>query len=282
MLAGTAIYSDLTNSDSSEVSADSGKQISTLSSNLNFLGQRLSLNSNTISEVVQASPAPVSEPASKTESPAVTKSANGSTIYKVCSGDTLSSIAQRFGISVQKIKELNGLTSDMLHIGESLVINGKPVTVAVSRSGSSSAGKTSQSSAGTTSQSPAGSATGQKVVQKAAQYLGTPYKYGGSSPSGFDCSGFTQYIYGQFQISLARTAAGQYGYGISVNKADLLPGDLVFFHYMGGSGINHVGIYSGNGSFIHSSSGSAGSVTYSSLSSQYYAANYVGAKRVIR
>lgn len=118
---------------------------------------------------------------------------------------------------------------------------------------------------------------GTSVVSKAKQYIGSRYVYGGSSPSGFDCSGFTSYVYKQFGVSLNRTAAGQYSNGTAVSKAQLQPGDLVMF---GKSGINHVGIYIGGGQMVHAANPSRG-VTIDTINSGYYANNYVGARRVM-
>lgn len=85
------------------------------------------------------------------------------------------------------------------------------------------------------------------VVAYASNFLGTPYQYGGNGPSTFDCSGFTCYVFRHFGIGLPRTAAGQQGVGVAVSSANLQPGDLVFF----GSPAHHVGIYVGNGCYIH-------------------------------
>ena len=87
---------------------------------------------------------------------------------------------------------------------------------------------------------------GQRAVQIAAHELGVPYRYGGSSPSGFDCSGLVAYIYGKLGISLPHNAAAQYGYGRPVDPSHMKPGDLVFFH-----GLGHVGLYIGRGRIIH-------------------------------
>lgn len=118
---------------------------------------------------------------------------------------------------------------------------------------------------------------GTSAVAKAKQYIGSRYVYGGSSPSGFDCSGFTSYVYKQFGVSLNRTAAGQYSNGTAVSKTQLQPGDLVMF---GKSGINHVGIYIGGGQMVHAANPSRG-VTTDTINSGYYANNYVGARRVM-
>lgn len=116
--------------------------------------------------------------------------------------------------------------------------------------------------------------SGSSVISYAKQFLGCKYVYGGTSTNGFDCSGFTQYVYKHFGVTLNRTAAAQYSNGKSVK--DLQAGDLIMF---GKSGINHVGIYMGGNTFIHAANKSRG-VTTDSLSSGYYKKNYVGARRI--
>lgn len=125
-------------------------------------------------------------------------------------------------------------------------------------------------------------ATGEAVVTMAATYLGRPYRYGASGPDAFDCSGFTSYIYRQFGVTLNRSAADQLLYnGTSVAYSDLQKGDLVFFKEFGASvAATHVGLYAGDGQFIHASS-SGSDVKYSALSNGWFSARYVGARRVI-
>jgi peptidoglycan DL-endopeptidase CwlO len=93
---------------------------------------------------------------------------------------------------------------------------------------------------------PPSSTLGGQAVAIAMQYLGTPYVWGGASPSGFDCSGFTMYVYSQLGVSLPHNAMSQYGMGTPVPRDALEPGDLVFF-----DGLGHVGIYVGGNAFIH-------------------------------
>lgn len=121
--------------------------------------------------------------------------------------------------------------------------------------------------------------TGSQILTEARKYLGTPYVYGGASPSGFDCSGFVYYVLKTLGFSPYRTPADQYKHGYFVDKASLQPGDIVFFANTYGSGISHVGIYSGNGQFIHSPN-SRSTVSYSDLSSGYWAQHYYGARRM--
>ena len=111
------------------------------------------------------------------------------------------------------------------------------------------------------------------VVGIAEQYLGTPYVWGGASPSGFDCSGFTMYVYAQVGVSLPHNAAAQYGYGSAVSRGDLQPGDLVFF-----DGLGHVGLYIGGNEFIHAPH--TGDVVKISSLTGWYASTYVGARRL--
>ena len=123
---------------------------------------------------------------------------------------------------------------------------------------------------------------GQQIANYALQYLGYDYVYGGNKPStGFDCSGLSSYVYKQFGYDIHRRASEQYKYdGSSVSKDDLQQGDLVFFSSNGGSSVTHVGIYIGDGQFVHASTSKTG-VIISDLSSSYYTGAWYGAKRII-
>ena len=120
---------------------------------------------------------------------------------------------------------------------------------------------------------PPSSTLGGQAVAIAEQYLGVPYVWGGASPSGFDCSGLTMYVYAQLGVSLPHNAAAQYGMGTPVPRDALEPGDLVFF-----DGLGHVGIYVGGGSFIHAPH--TGTVVQISSLSGWYSSEYVGARRI--
>ena len=128
------------------------------------------------------------------------------------------------------------------------------------------------------SQAPAAGSIGEQIVAFAEQFLGTPYVWAGSSPSGFDCSGFVSYVFKNFGYTVNRTAASMYSNGVAVDKSELQIGDAVFFASSSES-IGHVGIYIGAGEFIHSSSG-CGYVTISGLEESYYSRMYVGARRI--
>ena len=122
------------------------------------------------------------------------------------------------------------------------------------------------------------SGSSSSIVGVAQNYLGVPYVWGGTSPSGFDCSGFTQYVFRQCGYSINRTADAQYSNGSYVSYDSLQAGDLVFFaNTYSASGITHVGIYIGGGQFIHAANGG---VKISSLSESYYSSRYYGARRI--
>lgn len=121
-----------------------------------------------------------------------------------------------------------------------------------------------------------------EIVDLALSFVGSRYVYGGSSPSGFDCSGFTSYIYKQFGISLNRTASGQLDNGTPVSMSELEPGDLVLFlkHANSGKRASHVGIYIGNGQFVHASTYGVG-VIVSDMDYAYYTTGFVGGRRLV-
>ena len=124
---------------------------------------------------------------------------------------------------------------------------------------------------------------GAKLAELAKQYLGVPYVYGGASPSGFDCSGLIYYLTKSMGDATPRTATAQWNAGYTkVSREELQPGDLVFFTktYHSSKYITHVGIYVGDGNFIHASSPTSGGVIITSLSNSYYSPRFVGGRRL--
>ena len=127
------------------------------------------------------------------------------------------------------------------------------------------------------------STSASKVISYAKQLLGKPYVWGAQGPNGFDCSGFTYYVFKNAAgITLPRTSAAQSKYGMAVSKSNLKPGDLVFFDTSGpnNGGVTHCGMYIGDGQFIHAASGQ-GKVVINNLNSSYYVNAYVNARRVL-
>lgn len=155
-----------------------------------------------------------------------TSTPKSTTTYTVKSGDTLSTIGSKFGVSYKTIMKLNNLTSTAISVGQKLKI----------------------SKSATSTDSP----VGKDIVSIAKQYIGAKYIFGGSSPSGFDCSGFITYVYNKAGISTSRlSAAGFYDAAKPVSKPKV--GDLVFFSNTYKSGISHIGIYIGNNKMIAAS-----------------------------
>lgn len=178
------------------------------------------------------------------------------TSYIVQPADTLIQVASAYGVSLEALMNQNQLSSTDVEAGTRLVI---PSSIQPSRSGSI------RDAAGYPD-----------LIAYAEQFLGTPYEYGGESPGGFDCSGFVQYIYNSYLgIDLPRTADAQYNAGAYVERANLVAGDLVFFN-----GLGHVGIYIGDGEFIHSSTPWSGGVILSNLDDAWYCDRYDGAVRI--
>ncbi len=143
--------------------------------------------------------------------------------------------------------------------------------------------KPANSTTGTTTQSTSAAGKASQIIAYAKQYIGTPYVYGGTNlNTGVDCSGFVYCIFKNNGVTLNRSSREQYKNGTAVaSKSDLQPGDLVFFNTGGNSEISHVGMYIGNGQYIHSTDGGNRGVCISNLNEGYSANTYVGARRVL-
>jgi cell wall-associated NlpC family hydrolase len=120
--------------------------------------------------------------------------------------------------------------------------------------------------------------TGYEVSGTALDLRGTPYRNGGADPTGFDCSGFVWYVFGQHGLAVPRTVQDQFRMGETVSLADLRAGDLVFFSTTA-PGASHVGIVIGGDSFVHAPS-SSGVVRVERLGASYWASRFVGARRI--
>lgn len=117
-----------------------------------------------------------------------------------------------------------------------------------------------------------------KLERMVEEVVGTPYKWGGTTVKGFDCSGFMQYVFDKYDVELSRTSKSQAKMGVEVDKDELRAGDLVFFN-TDGKGISHAGIYLGDGKFAHSSS--TRGVSVNKLNESYYVKRYVTARRIV-
>ncbi len=221
------------------VTVEALKQANSIQSSVIFPGQKLSI------------------PGSGVVATASTQNSNtqGQKTYTVQAGDSLFSIAQRTSVSAGALKRANNVQNDFLAIGQQLVIPAEPQLA--SRSG----------------------ARVQTILDYARSLQGTPYRWGGNAPGGFDCSGYVNHVFARHGISLPRTTYDQFNRGTSVSRGNLQPGDLVFFTTYR-SGPSHVGIYIGNSRFIHASS-SGGGVIQTDINSQYYANRFLGGRRII-
>ncbi len=159
----------------------------------------------------------------------------------------------------------------------------KPATEDSGSSGPSGGSSGSSGGSSGSSGSNSSSATGQAIADLAYSFLGYPYVYGGSSPSGFDCSGFIMYVYGQFGYSLPHGTNGQLSYGTPVDRSNLQPGDMVFFFDpdYGSGPTTHGGIYLGGGNFVHASTNGREEVQLHNLNSDpYYNSVFTAARRL--
>lgn len=184
--------------------------------------------------------------------------------YKVCEGDTIESISEKFQIEPEKLLQANLIRREDLKVGQILVIPPKDLLE-------------DKSEEETTIEKYSDLRT--KIIYEALNYLGTKYRYGGESRSGLDCSALTRLVYRIIGLNLPNNSISQYQNGIPVNKEDALPGDLVFFKR--GNRIGHVGIYLGNDLFIHASF-TLKRVVISSLSEKYFKNRFAGFRRYLK
>jgi cell wall-associated NlpC family hydrolase len=121
---------------------------------------------------------------------------------------------------------------------------------------------------------------GSQVADLAQQYVGSPYRWGGASPAGFDCSGFVMWVYSQFGVALPHNESGQLNSGPRIGPEDLQPGDVLVFANTYRAGLSHTGIYVGDGRFVHAADERHG-VIVSNLWDSYWAPRLVGASRAL-
>ena len=228
-------------------------------------------------------PEPAPEPAPEPDAPAVEAMAPASST-EASSAESGSGEARSADITGGTINVRTGPGTEFERV--TLVSTGKKINVLGEENGwlKVSFGDTTGYVLGdyVTDEEPPAAGVGVQVSSLAAQYLGVRYVYGGASPSGFDCSGFTMWLYKQYGYSLPHTASGQYANcGRKVSRSELQPGDLVFFCSPGSGGrINHAALYVGGGDIIHARY-SLGKVYRNSLSENYYSTYYVGAVRIV-
>lgn len=222
------------------------RNINNLKSDVLYVGQVLKLTGK------------ASSGSSSSSSSSSNASSGTTTTYTVKSGDSLWVIAQKFNVTAQQIREKNNLKTDVLQVGQKLVISGK----ASSSSSSGSSNTTSSTSAKINT-----------MISAVKAQLGVPYRWGGTTPSGFDCSGFIYYVLNKVTSVSRLTAAGYWNTMKSVSQPAV--GDFVFFTTYK-AGPSHVGIYLGNGEFINANDSG---VVISNMNNSYWKQRYLGAKR---
>ncbi len=203
----------------------------------------------------------------------------GPRTYTVRKGDNIWKIAKKFGMSPEEILDLNEVDSEDLTPGQKLVLEARTEPQDVKNYPSLSAAKLSEDIK-TLAESTELESLGMKdrLILFARKMLNIPYRFGGSTFMGIDCSGYVQKVFGFLDVSLPRTAREQFHLGEPVSKEDLSIGDLVFFRTYA-SFPSHVGIYLGNNLFIHASSKNR-KVSIDSLETPYYIKRFIGAKRL--
>jgi cell wall-associated NlpC family hydrolase len=203
----------------------------------------------------------------------------GPRTYTVKKGDNIWKIAKKFNISAEELQDLNELESEDLKPGQKLILEAWSEKNDMKNYPMLSAARLSEDIK-TLAESPELESIGMKerLILFARKMLNIPYRFGGSTFMGIDCSGYVQKVFGFLDVSLPRTAREQFHIGEPVSKEELSIGDLVFFRTYA-SFPSHVGIYLGNNLFIHASSRSR-KVSIDSLDTPYYIKRFIGAKRL--
>ena len=190
-------------------------------------------------------------------------------------------IEVRLGERRSLLSSLNGQIAELVHQEQvAQMISAQQARARADAARSVQADVSAASVVGASAQTPEGAtvippSSYGGVVGVALSYQGVPYVWGGASPGGFDCSGLVMYSYAQVGVSLPHSSYAQYNMGVAVPRDQLQPGDLVFF-----DGLGHVGLYIGGGMFVHAPhTGTV--VQVASLDSGWYAATYVGARRIL-
>ncbi len=227
------------------ISINGLKSLNGLTSDIIHPGQKLKVSG---SAAVTSSAAPAS---------------TGST-YTVRSGDNLSTIAARHNVSLSQLMSINNLKSDLIFPGQVLKISGTAATPVATNVSAAAAPVVATYNS---------SSQVDSLIAEAKKYIGVPYVWAGSTPSGFDCSGYLNYVYNKAGVSIPRTVASIWDATKPVSSPRV--GDLVFFETYK-AGPSHAGIYLGNDKFIHA--GSSRGVEISDLNNSYWKARYLGAK----
>ncbi|MFB5282798.1 NlpC/P60 family protein [Peribacillus sp. Hz7] len=234
------------------------KELNNLKSNTIYVNQKLVTSTSKAKKETTAAKATVSIKNEK------------KTTYKVVAGDTLTKIANKHNLTLGELKQLNQLSSTVIKVGDTLIVSNSSTETIINLP------EETKSSANTyeTENGP----SIDKVIAEAKKVIGTPYSWAGSTPAGFDCSGFVYYAFKQAGYSISRHSSSTY-YALGKKVSSPQRGDLVFFATGSNrSVVNHLGIYLGDNQFIHASSSKG--VMISSVNSSYYKSRLIGYKKL--
>ncbi|WGE38181.1 peptidoglycan endopeptidase LytF [Bacillus stercoris] len=252
------------NSATTKYTVKSGDSLWKIANNYNLTVQQIRNVNNLKSDVLYVGQVlkltgKASSGTSSSSSSSSNASSDTTTTYTVKSGDSLWVIAQKFNVTAQQIREKNNLKTDVLQVGQKLVITGKA--------------SSSSSSSGSSNTTISTSAKINTMIAAAKEQIGVPYRWGGTTPSGFDCSGFIYYVLNKVTSVSRLTAAGYWNTMKPVSQPAV--GDFVFFTTYK-AGPSHVGVYLGNGEFINANDSG---VVISNMNNSYWKQRYLGAKR---
>ncbi|WP_243572039.1 peptidoglycan endopeptidase LytF [Bacillus stercoris] len=252
------------NSATTKYTVKSGDSLWKIANNYNLTVQQIRNVNNLKSDVLYVGQVlkltgKASSGTSSSSSSSSNTSSGTTTTYTVKSGDSLWVIAQKFNVTAQQIREKNNLKTDVLQVGQKLVITGKA--------------SSSSSSSGSSNTTISTSAKINTMIAAAKEQIGVPYRWGGTTPSGFDCSGFIYYVLNKVTSVSRLTAAGYWNTMKPVSQPAV--GDFVFFTTYK-AGPSHVGVYLGNGEFINANDSG---VVISNMNNSYWKQRYLGAKR---
>ncbi|PAO67374.1 peptidoglycan endopeptidase LytF [Bacillus sp. X2(2017)] len=252
------------NSATTKYTVKSGDSLWKIANNYNLTVQQIRNVNNLKSDVLYGGQVlkltgKASSGTSSSSSSSSNASSDTTTTYTVKSGDSLWVIAQKFNVTAQQIREKNNLKTDVLQVGQKLVITGKA--------------SSSSSSSGSSNTTISTSAKINTMIAAAKEQIGVPYRWGGTTPSGFDCSGFIYYVLNKVTSVSRLTAAGYWNTMKPVSQPAV--GDFVFFTTYK-AGPSHVGVYLGNGEFINANDSG---VVISNMNNSYWKQRYLGAKR---
>lgn len=232
------------------------KELNNLKSNTIYVNQKLVTSTSKAKKETTAAKATVSIKNEKTAT------------YKVVAGDTLTKIANKHNLTLGELKQLNNLSSTVIKVGDTLIVSSSSTETIIDLP------EEKKPSANTYENGP----SIDKVIAEAKKVIGTPYSWAGSTPAGFDCSGFVYYAFKQAGYSISRHSSSTY-YALGKKVSSPQRGDLVFFATGSNrSVINHLGIYLGDNQFIHASSSKG--VMISSVNSSYYKSRLIGYKKL--